>query len=92
MPAALQGRIFKEIFTIAKISAMDTQEDIAYQRSIKSYRDIKAGKFPVMSWEWEKGEKLGLEKGLEKGEKLGLEKGEKLGLEKGEKLGAREGA
>jgi len=57
MPAALQGRIFKEIFTIAKISAMDTQEYIAYQRSIKSYRDIKSGE--ISSYE------LGLEKGVE---------------------------
>jgi len=79
MPAALQGRIFKEIFTIAKISAMDTQEYIAYQRSIKSYRDIKSGEISSYELGMEKGEKLG----LEKGEKLGLEKGEKLGLEKG---------
>jgi len=57
MPAALQGRIFKEIFTIAKVSAMDTQEYIAYQRSIKSYRDIKSGE--ISSYE------LGLEKGVE---------------------------
>ena len=50
---------------------MDTHEYIAYQRSIKSYRDIKSGE--ISSYEL----------GLEKGEKLGLEKGEKLGLEKG---------
>jgi len=50
---------------------MDTQEYIAYQRSIKSYRDIKSGE--ISSYEL----------GMEKGEKLGLEKGEKLGLEKG---------
>jgi len=91
MPAALQGRIFKEIFTIAKISAMDTQEYIAYQRSIKSYRDIKSGEISSYELGMEKGEKLGLEKGLEKGEKLGLEKGEKLGLEKGEKPGLEKG-
>ncbi|MCC5925911.1 MAG: hypothetical protein JJU41_05060, partial [Bacteroidetes bacterium] len=70
-PKALQGRIFEKIFTIAKISAMDTQEYIAYQRSIKSYRDIKSGE--ISSYEL----------GMEEGEKLGLEKGEKLGHEKG---------
>ena len=36
---------------------MDTQEYIAYQRSIKSYRDIKSGE--ISSYE------LGLEKGVE---------------------------
>jgi len=83
MPAALQGRIFKEIFTIAKISAMDTQEYIAYQRSIKSYRDIKSGEISSYELGLEKGEKLGLEKGEKLGLEKGLEKGEKLGLEKG---------
>ena len=58
---------------------MDTHEYIAYQRSIKSYRDIKSGEISSYELGMEKGEKLG----LEKGEKLGLEKGEKLGLEKG---------
>jgi len=66
---------------------MDTQEYIAYQRSIKSYRDIKSGEISSYELGMEKGEKLG----LEKGEKLGLEKGEKLGLEKGEKLGLEKG-
>ena len=38
---------------------MDTHEYIAYQRSIKSYRDIKSGE--ISSYE------LGMEKGMEKG-------------------------
>jgi len=46
---------------------MDTQEYIAYQRSIKSYRDIKSGEISSYELGMEKGEKLGLEKGLEKG-------------------------
>jgi predicted transposase/invertase (TIGR01784 family) len=70
-PKALQGRIFEKIFTIAKISAMDTREYIAYQRSIKSYRDIKSGE--ISSYE------LGFEKGIEKGIEKGMEQGKEEG-------------
>jgi predicted Rossmann fold nucleotide-binding protein DprA/Smf involved in DNA uptake len=74
---------------------MDPREYVAYQLSIKSYRDIKSGEISSYELGLEKGEIIGLEKGeklgIRKGEKLGLEKGEKLGIKKGEKLGLEKG-
>ncbi len=44
-----------------------------------------------MAYQYDEGEKIGIEKGeiigLEKGEKIGIEKGEKIGIEKGKKIG-----
>ena len=66
-PKALQDRIFKKIFTIAKISAMDTKEYSAYQQSLKAYWDLTSS--IQSSFE------LGLERGMEQGMERGLEKG-----------------
>ncbi|MCH8495925.1 MAG: Rpn family recombination-promoting nuclease/putative transposase [Balneolales bacterium] len=58
-PKALQERIFKKIFTIAKISAMDTKEYTAYQQSLKAYWDLSSS--IQSSFE------LGVEQGMEQG-------------------------
>jgi predicted transposase/invertase (TIGR01784 family) len=82
-PKALQERIFKKIFTIAKISAMDTKEYTAYQQSLKAYWDLTSS--IQSSFE------LGVEKGLEKGIKQGIIKGMEQGLEKGRDEGIQIG-
>ncbi|MCH8495968.1 MAG: PD-(D/E)XK nuclease family transposase, partial [Balneolales bacterium] len=74
-PKALQERIFKKIFTIAKISAMDTKEYTAYQQSLKAYWDLSSS--IQSSFE------LGVEKGIEQGMEKGIEKGREKGLEEG---------
>ena len=66
-PKALQERIFKKIFSIAKISAMDTKEYTAYQQSLKAYWDLSSS--IQSSFE------LGVEQGIEKGREKGIEEG-----------------
>jgi predicted transposase/invertase (TIGR01784 family) len=40
-PAALEERIFDKVFETAEIAMFDKQERMAYEDSLKSYRDIK---------------------------------------------------
>jgi predicted transposase/invertase (TIGR01784 family) len=58
-PKAFQDKIFIKIFTLAKVSEMDTKEYAEYQRSMKAY------------WDWSgtmrSNYELGVEKGIEKG-------------------------
>ena len=62
-PKALQERIFKKIFTIAKISAMDTKEYTAYQQSLKANWDLTSS----IQSSFELGVEKGMEQGIEKG-------------------------
>lgn len=65
-PKALQERIFNKIFTIAKVSAMDTKEYTDYQLSLKAYRDLRSSEMSIYG--------LGIEKGIEKGMTQGIAK------------------
>lgn len=58
-PKALQDRIFKKIFTLAKVSEMDTKEYAEYRQSMKDYWDYTSS----MRSNYE----LGVEKGMEQG-------------------------
>lgn len=60
-PVALQERIFDKVFKTAEIAMFDKQERMAYEDSLKNYRDIKN----VIDTAREEG----LEEGIEKGEK-----------------------
>ncbi|PIY08447.1 MAG: hypothetical protein COZ18_12200, partial [Flexibacter sp. CG_4_10_14_3_um_filter_32_15] len=40
-PAALEERIFDKVFETAEIAMFDKQERMAYEDSLKNYRDIK---------------------------------------------------
>ena len=86
-PKALQERIFKKIFTIAKISAMDTKEYTAYQQSLKAYWDLSSS----IQSSFELGVEQGMEQGIEKGIEQGMEKGIEQGIEKGREKGIEEG-
>jgi predicted transposase/invertase (TIGR01784 family) len=91
-PKAFQDRIFIKIFTLAKVSEMDTKEYAEYQRSMKAYWDWSG----AMRSNYELGvEKLseaskralrgieGIEKGIERGIEKGIEQGLEKGLEEG---------
>ena len=82
-PERLKEKIFKAFFKKAEIYAFTRDERIAYELSLKAYRDYNN---TISSAEW-LGEKKGLEKGLEKGREEGreegLKEGEAIGVEKG---------
>jgi predicted transposase/invertase (TIGR01784 family) len=60
-PLKLQERIFEKLFEIAEIAKFDSQERIAYEDSLKYYRDIKNSIATARE--------EGREKGREEGEK-----------------------
>lgn len=60
-PAKLQERIFEKLFGIAEIEKFSYEDRMAYEDSLKSYRDLKNS----------------LDTAREEGEKIGMEKGEK---------------
>ncbi len=61
-PVALQERIFDKVFKTAEIAMFDKQERMAYEDSLKNYRDIKN----VIDTAREEGLEEGIEKGEEK--------------------------
>jgi len=60
-PAKLQERIFEKLFGVAEIEKFNYEERMAYEDSLKIYRDLKNS----------------LDTAREEGEKIGIEKGEK---------------
>jgi predicted transposase/invertase (TIGR01784 family) len=74
-PKALQDRIFRKTFTLAKVSEMDTKEYAEYRQSLKDYWDYTSSMRSNYELGVEKGREEGMEKGIEKGRKEGLEEG-----------------
>ncbi|WP_291725907.1 Rpn family recombination-promoting nuclease/putative transposase [Bernardetia sp.] len=64
-PVALQERIFDKVFATAEIAMFDKQERMAYEDSLKYYRDIKN----VIDTAEEKGIAKGRKEGKEEGKK-----------------------
>lgn len=58
-PAALQGRVFENLFRTAEIAKFSEQELRDYEQSVNAYRDIKNG--------MDTAKKEGLKEGLERG-------------------------
>jgi predicted transposase/invertase (TIGR01784 family) len=69
-PAKLQERVFEKLFGLAEIGKFGYEERMAYEDSLKVYRDLKN------SLDTAKDE--GRAEGREEGEKIGIEKGEKM--------------
>lgn len=67
-PAALQDRIFTRLFEQAEIARYTPQERIAYEDSLKVYRDLQN----VIDTAEKKGKAEGLAEGMEKGKAEGL--------------------
>ena len=76
-PAALQERVFQQVFRVAEIARFDRKELSAYEDSLKEYRDL----YSVLSTAIHKGEA----KGIAKGRAEGLKEGKLLGEEEGRK-------
>ncbi len=62
-PQKLQERIFTSLFKHASIARFKPEERIAYESSLKYYRDLTN----VIDTAWGDGEKVGLEKGRQEG-------------------------
>lgn len=70
-PAALQERIFTKLFEAAEIARFDKQSRLAYDESLKNYRDW----YSIEKTAELRGEKRGRDEGRKEGLKKGLEKG-----------------
>jgi predicted transposase/invertase (TIGR01784 family) len=90
-PKAFQDRIFIKIFTLAKVSEMDTKEYAEYQRSMKAYWDWSGTMRSNYELGVEKGIERGIEQGIEKGIEKGIERGIEQGIEQGMEKGLEEG-
>lgn len=66
-PKKLQDRVFKKLFDAAEIAKFSPVERVAYEESLKYYRDLKN----VVDTSREEG----IEEGFEKGIEQGIEKG-----------------
>ncbi|EAY29362.1 Rpn family recombination-promoting nuclease/putative transposase [Microscilla marina] len=62
-PAALQEKVFQKLLDAAEIAHFDKKQQIAYQDSLKNYRD------------WDNVIQTSLKKGLEQGREEGIEQG-----------------
>jgi len=69
-PKKLQNKIFKKLFESAEIAKFSSEERLAYEKSLKYYRDIKN----VVDTSKEEGIIEGIEKGIEQGIEQGVDK------------------
>lgn len=63
IPVKLQERLFEKLFTVAELATYNRDEQMAYQDSLKYYRDLKNAMDTVL----EEGRELGRQEGWELG-------------------------
>lgn len=63
IPVKLQERLFEKLFTVAELATYNRDEQMAYQDSLKYYRDLKNAMDTVL----EEGRELGQQEGWELG-------------------------
>ena len=78
-PAALQERVFTRLFEAAEIGKFSRKELIAYEDSLKVFRDW----YSTMQTAILKGRREGHEEGLKEGRQEGLKEGEEKGRKEG---------
>lgn len=82
-PAALQEKVFTTLFKTAEIARYDRKTRLAYEDSLKNYRDW----YSTIKTAENKGEI----RGIEKGRKEGIREGRELGMKEGRVQGMKEG-
>ena len=87
-PLPLQERIFDKLFSEAEIAKFTPQDRMAYEDSLKYYRDVKNS----LDTAFEEGKIEGKIEGFEEGKQVGIEEGEQIGLEKGKAEGEHQKA
>jgi predicted transposase/invertase (TIGR01784 family) len=70
-PEKLQERVFKKLFEAAEIAKFTPEEAVAYESSLKYYRDINN----VVDCSRREGKEEGIEEGIKKGMREGIKKG-----------------
>ena len=86
IPVILDTRIFSKLFQIAKVSNLNKEEYMKYEKDLMASWDEYAIKKTI-----EHDRKKALEQGLEQGRELGLEQGLEQGREQGREQGLEEG-
>ena len=94
-PRELRERVFGQLFRAAEIANFTPKERLAYEDSLKYYRDLKNAMNTYLEEGreagLEEGRRLGLEEGWKQGKQQGLEEGKQQGLEEGKQQGLEEG-
>ena len=86
-PPSLQDHIFQQLFEVAEIAKFSSEEQAAYQSSLKYYRDLNN----VVATSKQEGLEAGIEIGREEGIEIGREEGIEIGREEGIEIGREEG-
>lgn len=74
-PIALQEKIFRKFFELAEISKFTREENLAYENSLKVYRDMKN----VIDTATEESYQAGKDEGISEGKELGRIEGIEIG-------------
>jgi predicted transposase/invertase (TIGR01784 family) len=79
----MQGEIFNRLFSAADTNKLSGMEQVAYQKSLAEYSDVRL----MMDYSRKEGEERGVRKGIRKG----IVKGREQGLISVAKAGLKEG-
>ncbi|NEQ80655.1 MAG: Rpn family recombination-promoting nuclease/putative transposase [Moorea sp. SIO2I5] len=77
-PEPLQGNVFAQLFEVAEIANLSSEEQALYQDSLKVYRDM----YSVNQTLIQEGLEQGLEQGRQEGLEQGRQEGEQAGIQK----------
>ncbi len=78
---SMQGKIFAKLFDTAEIAGFTPEQVLAYEDSLKYYRDMKNSFDTARSEGWMEGLSKGRKEGLKEGREEGREEGRKEGIE-----------
>ncbi len=92
MPPRWHEIVFGKLFQIAEVVKLPPEERLAYENSLKIYRDLKN----VTDTAFDEGKELGFaageESGIAKGKEMGIAQGKEIGREEGMAQGIETGA
>ncbi len=83
VPQELQEKVFLQVFQTAEIAKFNQQEFLAYEDSLKYFRDLQNS----LDTAQEKGFVRGVEQGIQRGIKQGIQKGMEQGIKQGMEQG-----
>ncbi len=83
MPPRWHEIVFRKLFQIAEVVKLPPEERLAYENSLKIYRDLKN----VTDSAFDEGKEIG----FAEGEEHGIAKGKEIGIAQGKEIGREEG-
>lgn len=90
-PPAIGGSIFERLFNAAEVAKFSKADRESYERSLKSYRDLKNTMEAAAMQGIEDGIKQGYQQGVEEGIQKGIKKGIEEGIQQGMQQGIQQG-